>query len=71
MKRTLLLALAFVATLGSISFAQFGGPGVNSQFNAVWNFVWEPATSKATYGATSAVFAPGSSARQIFQISTM
>lgn len=66
--RSLLLALAFVATLGSISLAQFGGPGVNSQFNGVWNFVWESSTSKATYRATSAPFNVASSAEIIFTI---
>lgn len=68
LKRSILLALAFVATLGSVSFAQFGGPGVNSQFNAVWNFVWEPSTSKPTYIAASQSFALASSAKVFFQI---
>lgn len=66
--RTLLLATAFVATLGSISLAQFGGPGVNSTFNGVWNFVWEPSTGKATYSATTTPFAAASTARTIFTI---
>lgn len=66
--RTLLLAAAFVATLGSISLAQFGGPGINSTFGGVWNFVWEPSTSKATYYATSAPFAAVASGRVVFTI---
>lgn len=66
--RSLLLGLAFVATLGSISLAQFSGPGVNSQYNGVWNFVWESSTSKPTYYATSAPFSAASSAEIIFTI---
>jgi hypothetical protein len=66
--RTLLLTAAFVATLGSISLAQFGGPGVNSTFNGVWNFVWEPSTGKATYSATTTPFAAVASARTILTI---
>ena len=66
--RSLLLALAFVATLGSISLAQFGGPGVNSQYSGIWNFVWESSTSKPTYYATSAPFAAASSGEIIFTI---
>jgi hypothetical protein len=68
MKRTLLLALAFVATLGSISLAQFGGPGVNSTFPGVWNFVWEPGTGKATYSATESAMVMATTQRQFLQI---
>ncbi len=67
-KRTLLLALAFVATLGSISLAQFGGPGVNSTFSGVWNFVWEPSTGKATYSATESAMVPATTQRVFLQL---
>lgn len=60
-------ALIFAAVLGTLSFAQFGGPGVNSVFNGVWNFVWEPSTGKATYSATEQ-FVPAVTQRQFLQI---
>ena len=44
-------------------------PGINNNYPAMWNMVWEASTLKKTYSATTALAVPASSATDVCSLS--